>query len=148
MLFLTGCIGGGAFVPRDTVALKVLAAYRPEVGQGPHADYYLVQTDYGLAFLEKVQNGQSALATAHWQETDGDHFALWIQFLSRQGGAIEYVVPCERTKDVRRYFYPAGTYVKTNLNGVTRPVPNNREVHTPVRLIPVDMSRTEVQQSD
>jgi hypothetical protein len=93
-LLLSGCISGGGFTPSKASDYKILVRYRPAQG-GPNADYYLVQTEKGLAVLERDPGGSSALANLHWRASDGDHFALWISFLSRQGGAFEYVNPIQ-----------------------------------------------------
>jgi len=61
---------------------KIIVRYRPAEG-GPKTDYYLVRTEKGLAVLERDQGGSSALANLHCRASDGDHFALWISFLSR-----------------------------------------------------------------
>jgi hypothetical protein len=116
---------------------KTLATYRPE-RNGPNATYYLVETENGLGILEKENKGSvTTTATTHWRATDGDHFALWVEFLSRQGGAIEYIIPFDRSQPAWRFAYPTGTYTILTMDSVTRPVPLNPKAQMPVRLIPV-----------
>jgi len=135
-LLLSGCISGGGFTPSKASDYKILVSYRPAQG-GPNADYYLVQTEKGLAVLERDPGGSSALANLHWRASDGDHFALWISFLSRQGGAFEYVIPFDRTQPAKRFVYPAGSYTIIDMDGIERPVPVNPTSQTPAFLIPV-----------
>jgi hypothetical protein len=134
-LFLSGCVSGGNLTPARTESQRPLVTYRPE-GHSPDATYYLVETAKGLGMLEKAEGHSAALATTHWRGTDGDHFALWVEFLSRQGGAFEYVVPFDRSQPALRFVYPAGTYTILEMDSITRPVPLIPQTHPPVRLIP------------
>lgn len=137
-LVLSGCVSGGILNSRKTPPYEVLAHYRPESG-GPAAEYYLVKTEKGLGLLEKDQSGNQALATTHWQAHDGDHFAIWGSFLSRQVAAFEYVVPFDRLQAAKRFAYAAGNYSIVRMDGIDRPVPVNPASHSPVQLIPVPL---------
>lgn len=135
-LLLSGCVSGGGLTPRKASDYKVLMYYRPEPG-GPNADYYLIETEKGPAVLEQEQGDSGALADLHWRASDGDHFAIWISFLSRQGGAFEYVIPFDRTQPAKRFVYPAGSYTLMEMDGIERPVALNPARHPPLRLIPI-----------
>jgi hypothetical protein len=137
---LGGCVSGGRLSPPGPPDHQVLALYRPE-SDTPKADYYLIQTKTGLGLLEKPAKGRDALATTHWRTHAGDHFAIWIGFLSRQGGAFEFVIPLDRTQPGKRFYYPPETYSLIQMDGIERPVPINRANHPPLKLIPVGLAK-------
>ena len=98
VLILSGCISGGSLNLGKGIGLQ--QDTRDPTGLehgGSNVNYCLVETEKGLAFLEQEQGGNSTLANLHWRDSDGDHFAVWISFLSRQGGAVEYIIPFDRT---------------------------------------------------
>lgn len=135
-VILSGCISGGNLSAGSTEHQRVLVTYQTEPNI-PNTSYYLVETENGLGMLEKEEGQSASLATTHWRMSDGDHFSLWIEFLSRQGGAFEYIVPFDRSQPAWRFYYPAGTYTILEMDSVSRPVPLNPKAQTPVRLIPV-----------
>lgn len=149
VLILSGCISGGSLnLGKASGYNKTLVSYRLEHG-GSNVNYCLVETEKGLAFLEQEQGGNSTLANLHWRDSDGDHFAVWISFLSRQGGAVEYIIPFDRTQPAKRFHYPVGSYTIIDMNGIERPIAVDPARQSPVRLIPVtDHSDIERQGSE
>lgn len=62
-------------------------------------------------------------ATTHWQEQGADHFAIWVEFLSRKGSAIEFAAPFDRHSPATLHIYDQGRFVLMTQDGVQRPVP-------------------------
>ena len=135
-LILLGCASmfmkGGTLVPKDYEIPKTIVAYSAEGIVPEGVEYLLVETDQGMAIFERSTDGSGALFQTHWKDELGDHFAGWVL----TGPAYEFIVPSDRSREARKYFYPKGSYSFKELNGVSRPVPNNPNTKPVARLIP------------
>ena len=123
-----GLVGGrmvsSAFRPQ-----RVLVSYRNK-GKSP-ADFSLVETERGLAILERMRKEQTGvLYETRWSSERGDHFAVWVGCKH----AYEFVVPADRTQNAELYHrvdFALGT-----IEGITRPVQNIWGTQPELVLIP------------
>jgi len=159
MLFLlAGCAAtlstfaqGGKMVPKGYNIQKVIVAYRAEGEVPARVQYFLIETDEGLAIFERSENGSGTLFQAHWQDDQGDHFASWLiplpgfsLLVARPvpslsgccGPAYEFIVPLDRSKEVKRFVYPKQTYSIKKINWISRPVPKDPKTEPVATLIP------------
>jgi hypothetical protein len=123
---------GGTIVPNGYEVQKVIVAYRAEGTVPARIQYFLVETDKGQAIFERSEDGSGTLFQTHWIDDQGDHFAGWV--FNRHG--YEFVIPTDRTKEGKKYFYPARTYAIKTIDGIRRPVPDDIEIKPVARLIP------------
>jgi hypothetical protein len=157
MLFLlSGCATvmstfsqGGKVVTKDYNIQKVIVAYRAEGEVPARVQYFLVETDEGLAIFERSEDGSGTLIQAHWQDDQGDHFASWViplpgfSFLFERprlsgccGPAYEFIVPLDRSKKAKKFVYPKQTYSIKKINWISRPVPKDPKTEPVATLIP------------
>ena len=159
--FLLGCasiqsafIHGGTLVPEGYEVEKVIVAYRAEGTVPERIQYFLIETQEGLAIFEREEDGSGALMQTHWKDDQCDHFAAWVAppgipsagcltdlttLPSRKGlggPAYEFVVPFDRSKEAERFVYEKGTYTIWELDEISRPVPENPETKPVAMLIP------------
>ncbi len=110
IVFLFGCasafIKGGALVKAGYVPQEVLITYKAEGIVPPNVEYQLVNSKWGEAMFEKSPDGSGVLFLLRWEDDEGEHFGGWV---ARSTG-YEFVVPRDRTKNVKKYVYVAGTY--------------------------------------
>lgn len=124
-------------MPKDYQPKKIIISYRTKGSAPLNAKYFLIETDKGLAILEQVENGKSALINAHWRDIQGDHFAGWKSLLDIKSTALEFVIPLDRSKAAKKFVYPEGTYAILKVNGVSMPVPNYPRTKPDTWLIPM-----------
>ena len=155
MLFLlSGCATvmstfsqGGKVVPKGYNIQKVIVAYRAEGEVPARVQYFLIETDEGLAIFERSEDGSGSLLQTRWQDDQGDHFAVWVSppFIPirlqsskhyRGGPAYEFVVPFDRSKEAKRFVYQKGKFTIQIINGIARPVPKDPEIKPVATLIP------------
>jgi hypothetical protein len=134
LLLAFGCASamkGGSLVKAGYQPKKLLISYRAEgiVPQGVR--YLLIDTGRGEAIFERSPDGSGALMQTHWRDDKGDHYAGWV---ARSYG-FEFIVPLDRTKEAKKFAYPAGTYEVKKIGGIWRPIPN-KPVEPVARLIP------------
>ena len=122
---------GGSLVKAGYQAKKVIVSYRAEgiVPQG--VKYLLIETETGQAIFEKSPDGSGALFQTRWRDDKGDHFAGWVA----TSHGYEFIVPVDRTKEAKRFVYPAKTYTIKEIDGIARPVPLS-PIEPVARLIP------------
>jgi len=116
-----GCLHGGRLASNSLQGRQVLAAYDCEGRPDSRAEYYLIQTEAGLALLERVPGGMGSLIKHHWREGDSDHFAIWGEVLDSRVPAFEWVLPLDRSKKGTAFIYPEGTYSILTIDGRRRP---------------------------
>jgi hypothetical protein len=111
--FFMGCtsIGslmtqGGTIVDQDYQPNKILISYRAEGSVPEKAQYFLVETDAGLAIWEKIDAGAGGLMEAYRKTDQGEHFSAWVVGQP----ASEIIVPFDRSQPAERYVYPVGKY--------------------------------------
>jgi hypothetical protein len=119
IVILLGCASsfmkGGTLVPAKYTPRKVLVMYKAEGIVPPNVVYQLVDTEWGEAMFEKSPDGSGAVFLLRWEDEKGVHFGGWVA----KSNGYEFVVPLDRTKNVKKYVYPAGTfrYEKVGTNG-------------------------------
>ena len=133
----SGCasmfMNGGALVPEGYNVQKMIVSYRAEGTVPERVQYFLIETDKGQAIFERSEaDGSGALFQTHWIDDQGDHFAGWVA----TSHGYEFVIPTDRTKDGKKYVYPANTYKIKMIDGIQRPVPNDPKTEPVARLIP------------
>jgi len=130
-------ISGGSIVSggQDKTG-EVIVEYNAYAILTEELRFLLKETAGGLVFVEREKDGGEAIAKTHWQEKDGDHFAIWIGLLAGKAGAAEYIVPFDRTKSAKRIFYGSGEYTILQSHGVTRPVANQDGAGSEMVLVP------------
>ncbi len=114
---LSMVVNGGEIVPASYKPVKQLVAYRAEGPVPPKAEYSLVETQKGPFMLERTPEG-GFLFQIHWRDEMGDHYAASL----KGGGAWEFIVPLDRSKNAVRLDYPHGTYSLVDMDGKKRPV--------------------------
>jgi len=123
LILLSGCASafmkGGALVPAGYQPQKVLVNYRAEGTIPPNVVYQLVDTERGEAMYEKSPDGSGVLFLLRWKDDKGDHFGGWVA----TSHGYEFVVPSDRTKDAKKYFYYKGTYTYERMGETGRLVP-------------------------
>ena len=127
LLLAAGCIHGGRFASNSLAGKRILVAYRSEGRADSRPEYYLVETEKGIALFERVPGGIGSLIKNHWREADGDHFAIWGEVLGSRVPAFEFVLPVDRTKKGKAFIYPEGSYSVLKIEGRYRPatsIPN------------------------
>jgi hypothetical protein len=135
LFFILGCASafmkGGSLVKAGYQTKKVIVSYRAEgiVPQG--VKYLLIETETGQAIFEKSPDGSGALFQTRWRDDKGDHFAGWVA----TSHGYEFIVPVDRTKEAKRFVYPAKTYTIKEIDGIARPVPLS-PIEPVARLIP------------
>ena len=97
---------GGALVGAGYQPKKILITYKAEGTVPPNIVYQLVETDRGEAIFEKSPDGSGTLFLLHWKDDDGDHFGDWVA----TSHGYEFVVPFNRSKNAKKYFYSASTF--------------------------------------
>jgi len=136
---LSGCakmgsaiLFGGRIV-EEYVPQKILVDYEAQ-GEFPEgSQFYLIETESGLAFYEKdTPNGIGMICEKFWYEDDYINFSA-AYFGS--GIAYIYKVPLDRTKNAERYVYEKGTYQGTPGDRL-RPMPFNPKEKPDAILIP------------
>ena len=137
---LAGCasmfLGGGSIVSDDYKMPKVVVAYRAEGTVPARVEYFLVESEEGLAMFERSEDGSGTLHQTRWTDEQGDHFAAWVKGGSAHGHGYEFIVPLEKSKNAKRFVYPAGTYTVKTIDGIRRPVPRNPDTQPVAVLIP------------
>jgi len=124
---------GGALAPKNYKPVKELVAYRTEGTVPAGVQYFLVETDEGPAIFERSDaDGSGALFLNHWKDDQGVHFAGWVA----KSHGYEFVISTDKSKEGKKYVYPARTYKIEKINGVERPVPNDPNVEPVARLYP------------
>ncbi len=152
LFLLLGCASvfmqGGTIVPEDYQVQKVIVSYRAEGTVPERIQYFLVETDRGLAIFERSEDGSGCLMQTHWQDDQCDHFAAWIspsyvpkrfqgrKFGAGMGPAYEFVVPFDRSKEAKKFVYEKGTYRVQAIDGMWRPVPKDPKTEPVATLIP------------
>ncbi len=135
LLFILGCaptlMKGGSLVKAGYQAKEVIVSYRAEGIVPPGVKYLLIETGSGQAIFEKTADGSGALFETRWRDDKGDHFAAWVA----TSHGYEFIVPVDRTKEAKKFVYPAETYAIKEIGGISRPVPLN-PVEPAARLIP------------
>lgn len=133
---LAGCasmfINGGTLVSEGYKIENVMVAYRTEGIVPERIQYFLVEIDEQQAIFERSEDGSGVLFETHWKDSQGDHFSGWVY--KRHG--YEFIIPTDRLKEGKKYVYPVNTYRIKTINGIERPVPNDKTVKAIARLIP------------
>jgi hypothetical protein len=147
LFLLLGCAAaffhGGTEVPENYKVPKVIVSYRAEGDVPERVNYFLIRTDDDVTMFERHEDGSGSLFQIHWQVDHCDHFAAWVSppigIVSSRGlggPAWEFVVPFDRSKEAKRFFYPKGTYRVEEIGAILRPVPNDPNTEPVARLIP------------
>ena len=129
-------IVGGSSAKAGYEVDRIIVAYRAEGPVPAEAQYFLLETDNGLALFERGEKGSGTLFETRWSDEQGDHFAAWIRGRSYISHAYEYIVPADRSQNARRFVYPAHTYELKQIDGVLRPVSNDPAAAAAGVLIP------------
>ena len=123
VVFLSSCASafmkGGALVSSGYQPKKVLITYKAEGTLPPNVVYQLVDTERGEAIFEKSPDGSGVLFLLRWKSDEGDHFGGWVA----TSHGYEFLVPFDRKKNAKKYFYYAGTYSYEKLGETGRLVP-------------------------
>jgi len=120
---------GGRSVSSDYRPQRVLVSYRNK-GSSP-ADFSLVETEHGLAILERRRKEQTGvLYETHWKSERGDHFGVWVG----SKHAYEVIVPADRTQNAE--LYHCLDFELRTVDGITRPVQNIYGAEPALVLIP------------
>lgn len=137
VLLLSGCASafmkGGALVDRGYQPNKVLVTYRAEGTVPQDVVYQLVETEWGPGIYEKSPDGSGAIFLLHWQDGQGDHFGGWVATSS----GYEFVVPLDRTRNAKKYFYVAGTFRYEKTGDKTGKLVPESPVDPVATLIPI-----------
>ena len=126
LIALGGCVGGGSYD---------LGKARPD--EAANQDAKIVQTytsadrSTHAAIMKRDERMTLSLQLAsehytsntRWQENGKDHFAVWIEFLSRKGAAMEFIAPIDHTSPAVLQIYDQGNFVLVTQDGIQRPVP-------------------------
>jgi hypothetical protein len=121
----------GGKVVKEYVPRKILVAYEPQGPAPPGAQFYLIETDSGLAFYTKDPTG-GIICEKHWVEGSADYFAAaWFG----NGPAFIFKVPMDRTQNAERYVYENLTYKGTPGDRM-RPMPVKPKEKPDTLLIP------------
>jgi hypothetical protein len=103
----------GLFGPRGARSVdskfevkRTVVAY--EKGEGefpPEAEYLLIETEKGLALLERdTKKGGGILFEEQWLDDAGDlHFGAVLQ--AGRSSGWEFVIPADRSKPAMRHYY-------------------------------------------
>lgn len=120
---------GGRSVSSDYRPQRVLVSYRNK-GSSP-ADFSLVETEHGLAILERRRKEQTGvLYETHWKSERGDHFGVWVG----SKHAYEVIVPADQTQNAE--LYHCLDFELRTVDGITRPVQNIYGAEPALVLIP------------
>ncbi len=137
-LVLNGCttIGSalliGGKVVKNYTPGKIVITYVPEGSFPEGSQFFLIETEEGLAVLQQDRDGLGVIYKKHWTEGESDYFSA--AFFGN-GPAYIFKVPFDRSKEAGRYVYEHGTYQGTPGDRI-RPMPYKPKPAPDTRLLP------------
>lgn len=100
MLLITSC-STHSIVDSKYIPEKILVTYKPIIINGKEATCYLIETSKGLAIYESFEQQNGSICSMHWDDEKNDYIGCY----EGRRDAWRYVVPKDRKKDARRYYY-------------------------------------------
>ncbi len=135
VIIMFGCASafmkGGTLVSAGYIPNNVLVDYRAEGILPPNVSYQLINTEWGEAMFERSPDGSGAVFLLRWEDDEGVHFGGWVA----KSSGYEFVVPVDRTQNVKKYVYPVGTFRYEKTGGTGKIVPT-MDVAPVATLIP------------
>lgn len=125
-------LSGARKVDAEYTVEKFFVEYDPIDHQLLKGKFYLISEDCQLALYQQRNDEQRMVITNHWEDTDGDHFAVLYQDHSMK----EFIVLHDRSQPVAVFRYPSGSYYLNQNDGAMKPVLHSSRPPSTMRLIP------------